>query len=271
MQRFVGGVGISSTFDKPAHMSFGYRMMKRLLWPGPDFSTRARYTLRKRLLKGPDITTLDIGCGNGCMTIAAAQLGKSALGITIQPEFIGRAEAFRNRLGLPAEQCRFEALSIYDLPDRNYGPFDQIILFEVLEHLYHDVLAISICASLLKPDGWLHVTVPNRDSHRHFEGVGRVESGRHVRHGYDWVTLEALLRRHGLEPLDREGNGGLGTVYGFRAVATAEKLPTPFGRVASVLTFFLVWPLVKILDLIPAAPLSLYVLAAKRTQRPPLP
>jgi len=251
-------------------MSFGYRIMKRLLWPGPDFTTRARYRLRRRFLKGPDITTFDIGCGNGCMTIAAAQAGKSALGITVEPEFITRAEAFRDRLGLSADRCRFKALSIYDLCQANEGLFDQVILFEVLEHLYHDELAISICAAHLKPDGWLHVTVPNRDSHRHFGGVNRVETGGHVRHGYDYPTLEALLRRHGLEPLDREGNGGVGTVFGFLAVVTAGKLPRPFGPIASVVAFFLAWPLVKLLDLLPAAPLSLYVLAAKRSQHPPL-
>ena len=166
-------------------MSFGYRLMKRVLWPGPDFTTRARYSLRRRL-SGPGVTTLDIGCGNGCMTIAAAQVGQSALGITIQPEFIPRAEAFRDRLGLSRDQCRFRTLSVYDLPAAGEGPFDQIVLFEVLEHLYHDELAISICAALLKPDGWLHISVPNRDSHRHFGGVDRVETGMHVRHGYDY-------------------------------------------------------------------------------------
>jgi SAM-dependent methyltransferase len=262
--------GVPCAARDGSHISFGYQMMKRLLWPGPDFTTRARYSLKRRFLKGPGVTTLDIGCGNGCMTLAAAEAGGSAIGVTIDPDFIARAEAFRDRLGVPADCCRFQKLSIYDLCHANLGTFDQVILFEVLEHLYHDELAISICAALLKPDGWLHVTVPNRDSHRHFGGVDRVETGAHVRHGYDYPTLEALLRRHGLEPLDREGNGGIGTVYGFLAVVAANKLPRPFGPIAGVVTFFLAWPMVKLLDILPAAPLALYVLAAKRTQQPAL-
>jgi SAM-dependent methyltransferase len=243
---------------------------KRVLWPGPDFSTRSRYSLRKRFLEGPDVSTLDIGCGNGCMTIAAAMRGGSALGITVQPEFIGRAEQFRNYIGVPPERCTFKTMSIYELADGPSGQFDQIILFEVLEHLYHDELAISICARHLKKDGWLHVSVPNRDSHVHFEGVARTETGAHVRHGYDFATLEALLRRHGLEPVERAGAGGLGTVLGFLAVVHAAKLLGILGRAASAGMFFVVWPLVKVLDLLPSKPFSLYVLAAKREQRPVL-
>ena len=245
-------------------------LAKRLLWPGPDYSTRSRYTLRKRFLTGPEVTTLDIGCGNGCMTMAAAARGASALGITVQPEFIERAEAFRNYIGLAPEKCRFKALSIYELADKPLGQFDQIILFEVLEHLYHDELAMSICARHLKKDGWLHVSVPNRDSHVHFEGVARTETGAHVRHGYDVASLEALVRRHGLEPIDRAGVGGLGTVLGFLAVVHAGRLPGVLGRAASAAAFVLVWPFVKVLDLFPSRPLSLYVLVAKRDQRPPL-
>lgn len=240
--------------------------MKRLLWPGPDYGTRSRYALRKRFLAGPDITTLDIGCGNGCMTLAAAQVGRRAIGITIQPEFISRAEKYRAFVGMNEGQCEFKHLSIYDLPKANLGPFDQIILFEVLEHLYHDELAIRLCADSLKPDGWLHVTVPNRDSHIHFEGVARTETGAHLRHGYDYATLEAMLRRNGLEPVDRMGVGGLGTVLGFLAVAKVGKLFGPLGRVAAGLLFFILWPLVRLVDLLPSKPFSIYILAAKRSQ-----
>jgi hypothetical protein len=161
-------------------------------------------------------------------------------------------------------------MSIYELADKPLGEFDQIILFEVLEHLYHDELAISICARHLKKDGWLHVSVPNRDSHVHFEGIARTETGAHVRHGYDFASLEALMRRHGLEPVDRAGVGGLGTVLGFLAVVHAGRLPGILGRAASAAMFFVVWPLVKLLDLLPYRPFSLYLLAARREQRAPI-
>lgn len=245
-------------------MNIVHRLAKRLLWPGPDYGTRARYGLRRRFLRGDDVTTLDVGCGNGCLTMAAAMHGKYALGIGVQADFLERASDFRDSIGISKEKCEFRALSAYDLEQAGLPQFDQIVLFEVLEHLYHDGLALELCAKRLKKDGWLHVSVPNRDNHVHFEGVSRFETGAHVRHGYDYAMLESLLRKHGLEPLDRQGVGGLGTVFGFLAVANANKLPGSLGQAAGVIAFFFVWPVVKILDLIPCRPWSLYVLAAKR-------
>lgn len=237
-------------------------VMKRLLWPGPDYGTRARYGLRRRFLSGPGITTLDIGCGNGCMTMAAAQRGASAVGVSIDAESLARARAFAARMGL-ADRCRFEARSIFDRETESLGSFDQVILFEVLEHLVDDEKAMAICAGRLKPGGWLHITVPNRDNHMHFEGISRVENGAHVRHGYDFRMLEELARRHGLEPVDRLGVGRIGTIAGFLAVAHLEKVPG-MGRAMAVLGFFVMWPIVQLLNLLPCRPWSLYVLAVKR-------
>jgi hypothetical protein len=50
----------------------------------------------------------------------------------------------------------------------------------------------------------------------------------------------------------------------------AGKLPGILGRAASAGMFCVVWPFVKVLDLLPSRPFSLYVLAAKREQRPVL-
>lgn len=245
-------------------MKFIYLFVKKMLWPGPDFGTRVRYQLKDRLLKGAEIESLDIGFGNGCLTMAAALGGKRALGVSIDKQAITRAKKFRDGMGLSADRCEFKEISAYDLSLENVGTFDQIIAFEVLEHLMNDDEVVSRCAGLLKKDGWLHICVPNRDNHIHFEGVFRTENGQHVRHGYDMNHLEALVRRHGFEPIDRLGVGGLGTVWGFLAVANARKLPGLLGQSMSVFVFFLVWPLVKIFDLIPCQPWSLYLLAAKR-------
>lgn len=243
-----------------------YRFFKRLLWPGPDYGTRCRYALRSRLLKGDDVSTLDVGCGNGCLTLAAASVGRYALGISNQIEYLKRAEAFRDRMGMSAARCEFRDLNVYELGRAGLPQFDQIVLFEVLEHLYDDETAVRLCADRLTNDGWLHITVPNRDNHVHFEGVQRREDGRHVRHGYDFASLEALLRRHGLEPIDRLGVGGIGTVLGFLAVVNAGRLPGIAGKAATVLAFFVAWPFVQLLNLLPCKPWSLYVLAAKRSK-----
>lgn len=239
-------------------------LAKRILWPGIDYGLRARFALRHRLLAGPEITTLDIGCGTGCMTVAAAQRGASALGISVDEELHRTAEVYRDALGMEAARCAFRRLGAYDLDDAKLPAFDQIILFETLEHLAQDELAIALCSRHLKPNGWLHVTVPNRHDHRVFGGLSRTEDGGHVRHGYDYPALDALLRRHGLEPIDYLGVGGWGTVLGFLAVSQALSLPGWLGRLAAVATFALLWPLVQILDLLPSRPWSHYVVATRR-------
>src|SRR3954463_16799844 len=115
-----------------------YRFFKRLLWPGPDYGTRSRCRLRFGFRACADVRTLDVGCGNGCMTLAAAKRGGSALGISNQAAYLKRAEAFRDRSGLPAARCTFQELNVYEMGQAQLPQFDQIILFEVLEHLYHD-------------------------------------------------------------------------------------------------------------------------------------
>src|SRR5215213_2730298 len=92
-----------------------YRAAKRLFWPGPDYGTRLRYGLRRRFLRGPAVTTLDVGCGKGALTLAAAERGGRVLGISNQPEFLRRAERFRDQLGISPERCEFMALDVYDL------------------------------------------------------------------------------------------------------------------------------------------------------------
>ena len=241
-----------------------YRFGKRLMWPGPDYGTRVRHDLQNRFLSGPDVKTLDLGCGNGCMTLAAAKRGGTALGVSLDSASISRAEAFRNLIGFDENRCKFTEASVYDLKQMNLPKFDQIIAFEILEHLFRDEEVLKYCSDQLTEDGWIHITVPNRDNHVHFEGISRFETGAHVRHGYDYTALEAMLRKVGLEPVDRQGVGGLGTVMGFSAVAKARKLPGALGQISSVLIFFLAWPLVKILNLIPFKPWSLYVLGVKR-------
>ncbi|CAA6604933.1 putative Methyltransferase type 12 [Rhodospirillaceae bacterium LM-1] len=79
----------------------------------------------------PDDRVLDIGCGNGALTYDIASLsGAFAVGIDINPDNISQAQAcYRNdRLVF------FNGDARQKIPD---GPFDVIILSNVLEHIDH--------------------------------------------------------------------------------------------------------------------------------------
>src|SRR5262249_35182595 len=105
--------------------------VKWLFFPGVDIAFRARMRLAKLFEKG-DIATLDVGCGNGAFSFAAAKRGNQVLGINIKSEEIARCEEFGEFLGIQRERCRFQVLDAYDLLTLNMR-FDQILCFEVLE------------------------------------------------------------------------------------------------------------------------------------------
>lgn len=239
--------------------------IKLFFWPGPDFGTRDRFELRELLQKGPEVETLDVGFGNGCMTFASADMGKRAIGVSILQHEVDKAMALRSEFGLADDRrCLFKKIHFNKLREEGLGPFDQIIMFEVLEHIIDDQLAIKSAVELLKPRGQLHISVPNIDHHSHFEPLNRFENGGHVRHGYSFERLQKLLLDHGLEILDRRGIGGLGSIVGFKVVAVARRAPGVLGQMLSLFSFLLLWPLVKILNLIFPKPWSLYILACKK-------
>jgi hypothetical protein len=63
-------------------------------------------------------------------------------------------------------------------------------------------------------DGFVYVSTPDRDWQRHTAGairVSRLENGWHVRNGYTFEQLEALLETNGFEPIDRLRFGTLGS------------------------------------------------------------
>lgn len=238
--------------------------IKKLFWPGPDFGTRDRFALRRFLLEGPEITTLDVGFGNGCMTFESARRGKRALGISILPHEVEKASSLRAAFALEPTRCEFACARFEALAQGQPEAYDQVVMFEVLEHIVDDAGALRAAHRLLKDRGQLHLTVPNMDSHVHFEPLNRHENGGHVRHGYARDRLEALLVAAGFDILDRRGVGGLGSVLGFKAVALARRPPGLLGQGLSLLAFVVSWPLVRVLNALPCQPWSLYVRACKR-------
>jgi 2-polyprenyl-3-methyl-5-hydroxy-6-metoxy-1,4-benzoquinol methylase len=239
-------------------------MIKKIFWPGPDFGTRDRYNLRKLLLKGDDIETLDVGFGNGCMTFFAAQNGKRALGVSILQHEVDKATSLRSLFKLENNQCQFEKIHFNEVSSTGHGPFDQIVMFEVLEHIADDNQAIATAYKLLKSRGQLHITVPNMDHHGHFETLTRFENGGHVRHGYTQDRLQELLQQNGFEILDRRGVGGEGSILGFKIVALLRRAPGPIGQILSLLGFIMLSPFVCLLNSLFPGPWSHYILACKK-------
>src|SRR5690606_37794621 len=93
------------------------------------------------------------------------------------------------------------------------GSFDQILFFDVIEHIRDDRAALRQLRELLDDDGLLYITTPDRDYQGNADHlrVTREEDGWHVRNGYTMEGLERLLEECGLEPVDHLRFGTLGT------------------------------------------------------------
>lgn len=99
-------------------------------------------------------TVLDIGCGNGNISIPLASLGYKVLGIDTDAasiEYAKKRNVFPN--------ASFKTTDIAELEADE--KFDAIICSEVLEHLDDPQETLLSIKKMLTPDGPLIVTIPN--------------------------------------------------------------------------------------------------------------
>lgn len=102
---------------------------------------------------------LEIGCGRGFYVNALAEFDtvKRIDGIEIEPTYLAQAQQ-----AVTNKKVHLIQASAYALPYCDHS-FDLVVLTEVLEHLADEKLALREIRRVLKPDGYLVVTVPSVD------------------------------------------------------------------------------------------------------------
>ena len=116
--------------------------------------------LRQYLPEGSRV--LDVGCGTGSFVREARAEGFLAEGV--EPSRM-LADIAARVVGVPVAQCQIEQF-------RSPYPFDAIVIWDVLEHLYEPVRVVGRAAEMLKPGGVFIAQVP------HHRGLGnRIKSG----------------------------------------------------------------------------------------------
>ena len=193
-------------------------LLKSLMFPGTNWVSRDKSRLVKMFLTGtPDrpVRTLDCGCGNAYFSHQAVLRGAECLGITIHEWEKENCEAMRDYLGIPESRMEFRVARLDELArDPSVrGRFDQVLLLDVIEHIMDAHQTFRQIHGLLDEDGFVYITTPDRDWQAHTSKirVTRVEDGWHVRNGYTFEQLEAVLDACGFEPIDRLRFGSLGS------------------------------------------------------------
>jgi SAM-dependent methyltransferase len=206
--------------------------LKWFLFPGLDINTHCRRRFLPRFFRAGPLETLDAGCGNGALSLAAAQKGNHVLGVTLDEDQIRRNRAFFARWGgANPDRLQFEVCNIYEL--RKLGrKFDQIICVETLEHIARDAEVIAIFHDILNAGGVLHLCCPYALHPKH--NLGRTngpEDGGHVRDGYTWDSYRALLEPAGFRI---EARAGLGSFPLEAAHRSIRSIRNRFGEVAAL-------------------------------------
>lgn len=129
---------------------------------------RGRRAAKMTRLLQPGARILDIGCGNGKFLDLLGRRGFQAHGVELPGKAAQRASARGLRLTLGP-------LGQGDYPDDH---FDAVTLWHVFEHLTEPLKTMRIVTRILKPGGYLFISMPNIDSWQ-----GRVFRGR-------WLHLD---------------------------------------------------------------------------------
>lgn len=103
----------------------------------------------------PGARVLDVGCGNGAVSVEIAKLGCSIVGIDMSESGIQIARQI-------CPSARFEALPADDNLLRNLGekPFDIVFSLEVVEHLYNPRSFIAGCFNATRGGGKFVCSTP---------------------------------------------------------------------------------------------------------------
>ena len=140
--------------------------------PGPDgeicYEHWHRYMVARRFCAGRSV--LDVACGEGYGADSLADVAAEVTGVDISQEAITHAQArYGDKKNLTFMQGSCEKLP---LPD---GSIDVAVSFETIEHLEMQEKFVSELRRVLKPDGLLLMSSPNkrlytdaRDYHNEF-------------------------------------------------------------------------------------------------------
>ena len=152
---------------------------------------------------------LDIGCGGGLLAEPMARLGADVVGADAAEGNIPVAQVHAEQSGLTIDYRHTTAEDMAAAGER----FDVVLNMEVVEHVADPLAYLTACHDLLKPGGLQICSTLNRNPKSYVVAIiGAEHVMRWLPKGtHEWskfITpdeLFDLLRKAGLEPVDRQG------------------------------------------------------------------
>jgi len=162
-----------------------------------------RYALACLLTK--DKLVVDLACGEGYGSAYLSSAAREVVGIDLDPEAVTHAQSmYAERPNLRFECCDATRTG---LPD---GVFDVAVSFETIEHVAQQAEMIAEIRRVLKPDGVLVISSPNRPV---YSDARNYKNEFHVKE-LDLAEFESLLRPH-FDQVEYYGQRlAMGTVVG---------------------------------------------------------
>ncbi|MFX0542368.1 bifunctional 2-polyprenyl-6-hydroxyphenol methylase/3-demethylubiquinol 3-O-methyltransferase UbiG [Roseovarius sp. S4756] len=152
---------------------------------------------------------LDIGCGGGLLAEPMARLGADVVGADAAERNIPVARLHAEQSGLEIDYRHTSAEAMAEAGEQ----FDAVLNMEVVEHVADPLAYLTACHDLLRPGGLQICSTLNRNPKSYMMAIiGAEHVMRWLPKGtHDWAKfitpdeLYELLRKAGLEPVDRKG------------------------------------------------------------------
>ena len=139
-----------------------------------------------------DTKILDVGCGNGHISMYLGEIGYQVSGIDVSEDTIEKARKLNH-----LDNVSFSVVDAEDvqLPAKEY---DAIVCSEVLEHLDQPSTLLTVLHQALKDDGKLIVTVPNGQGPREVLVTKPILALRR-QNGWTWRSVSRIKKTLGYD------------------------------------------------------------------------
>ncbi len=145
---------MTDTHTAPAHLAKGKAAAST------DLIIARRHRLVNELAPPAGGVLLDFGCGSGAQTLLFAPAFDRTIAVDVDRAYVEECARRAAAAGLEGK-VRCVAYDGRTLPIENES-VDRVVSFEVLEHVDDEALALSELRRVLKRDGVLAMSVPNR-------------------------------------------------------------------------------------------------------------